>query len=77
MRRLDGCVINTTAWWSTSQGSELVLRRADGTLATINPRKVTKLSVYYSEKAEFAPGTWLGSTATMPDWISPTATATE
>jgi conjugative relaxase-like TrwC/TraI family protein len=37
-------------------GNQLLLERPDGTTATINPRKVTQLSVYGRERAELAIG---------------------
>ena len=37
-------------------GNMLVLRRPDGTMATINPRRVSQLSVYQLERAELAVG---------------------
>lgn len=37
-------------------GNRLLLERTDGTTATINPRKVTQLSVYGQERAELAVG---------------------
>ncbi|MGZ5198254.1 MAG: MobF family relaxase [Telluria sp.] len=37
-------------------GNRLVLERPDGTTATINPRKVTQLSVYGQERTELAVG---------------------
>lgn len=37
-------------------GNNLLLQRQDGTTATINPRKVTKLSVYHQERAELSVG---------------------
>jgi ATP-dependent exoDNAse (exonuclease V) alpha subunit len=37
-------------------GNTLVLQRQDGTTTTINPRKVTQLSVYHLERAELSVG---------------------
>ncbi|MDM0015037.1 MobF family relaxase [Variovorax sp. J22P168] len=48
------------------QGNELVLRRSDGTTTTINPRKVTKLSVYELEHAEISVGDTLRVTRNDP-----------